>query len=139
MLTATLNRFRAGTKGVAAVALAAGLLLSPAVTSSAQAADSAPCTPDPDYDGWFRCSTWGSNVNLRSAPDPQAPVTSAWPGGSYLLAQCQVKGGRATYGDYWHTWWVKTPQVGMAPSSYMSEIFLVGGGNDERDSGLPTC
>ncbi|CAM5681165.1 hypothetical protein SGLAM104S_06245 [Streptomyces glaucescens] len=31
------------------------------------------------------------------------------------------------------------PALGMVPALYMSEIFLVGGGNDERDSGLPVC
>lgn len=139
MLTAPPSRFRAGTKGAAAVALAAGLLLSPALTSSARAADSAPCTPDPGYKGMFLCPIWGSNVNLRSAPDPQAPVIATSPDGGFLRVQCQVKGGRATYGDHWHTWWVKTPAAGMAPSAYMSEIFLVGGGDDERDSGLPNC
>ncbi|MFF8847845.1 hypothetical protein ACF08N_34910 [Streptomyces sp. NPDC015127] len=54
-------------------------------------------------------------------------------------ARCQVKGGRATYDGYWHTWWIKTPAVGMVPSLYMSEIFLTGGGNDEPDTGLPIC
>ncbi|MFD6225646.1 hypothetical protein ACFWFZ_01985 [Streptomyces sp. NPDC060232] len=135
MLTAA----HAATSGAAAVALAAALLLSPGLTSSARAADSAPCTPDRNYPGTFLCPIWGSNVNLRSAPDPQAPVTSTSPAGGVLRVQCQVKGGRATYGGYWHTWWVKTPAVGMAPSAYMSEIFLVGGGNDEPDSGLPNC
>ncbi|MFE6905346.1 hypothetical protein [Streptomyces erythrochromogenes] len=129
----------AGRKGAAAVALATALLLSPGLTSSAQAADSAPCTPDRNYPGTFLCPIWGSGVNLRTAPDPQAPVSSTSPDGGVLRVQCQVKGGRATYGDYWHTWWVKTPAVGMAKSAYMSEIFLVGGGNDEPDSGLPTC
>lgn len=52
---------------------------------------------------------------------------------------CQIKGGRATYNGYWHTWWVRTPEVGMAKPAYTSEIFLVGGGNDEPDTGLPTC
>ncbi len=135
MLTGAL----AGTKGAAAVALAAALLLSPGLTPSARAADSAPCTPDPNYRGWYRCPIWGSNVNLRSAPDPQAPVTATSPDNGWLSVLCQTKGGRATYDGYWHTWWVKTPAVGMAPSSYMSEIFLVGGGNDEPDTGLPNC
>ncbi|WP_328738809.1 hypothetical protein OHA91_06575 [Streptomyces erythrochromogenes] len=135
MLTGALT----GRKGAAAAALAAALLLSPGLTPSARAADSAPCTPDRNYAGTFLCQIWGSNVNLRSAPDPQAQVTSTSPPGGVLRVQCQVKGGRATYGDYWHTWWVKTPAVGMAPSAYMSEIFLVGGGNDEPDSGLPNC
>ncbi|MDX6764212.1 MULTISPECIES: hypothetical protein [unclassified Streptomyces] len=135
MLTAA----RTGTKGAAAAVLAAGLLLSPGFTSSARAADSAPCTPDRNYPGTFLCQIWGSNVNLRSAPDPHAPVSATSPAGGVLRVQCQVRGGRATYGDYWHTWWVKTPAVGMAKSAYMSEIFLVGGGNDEPDSGLPNC
>ncbi|MFD5621204.1 hypothetical protein [Streptomyces yangpuensis] len=129
----------AGTKGAAAVALAAALLLCPGLTSSARAADSAPCTPDRNYPGTFLCQFWGSDINLRSAPDPGAPVTATSPAGGVLRVQCQVKGGRATYGDYWHTWWVRTPPVGMARSAYMSEIFLVGGGNDEPDSGLPNC
>lgn len=51
---------------------------------------------------------------------------------------CQIKGGRATYDGYWHTWWVKT-ELGMGKPAYMSEIFLVGGGDDEPDSGLPNC
>ncbi|MFI9613459.1 hypothetical protein ACIHCM_17630 [Streptomyces sp. NPDC052023] len=38
-----------------------------------------------------------------------------------------------------HTWWVKTPAVGMAPSACLSEIFLAGGRDDERDPGLPAC
>lgn len=135
MLTVAL----AGRKGAAAAALAAALLLSPGLTSSAQAADSAPCTPDRNHPGTFLCPIWGSNINLRSAPDPQAQVTATSPPGGVLRVQCQVKGGRATYGDYWHTWWVKTPAAGMAPSAYMSEIFLVGGGNDEPDTGLPAC
>lgn len=139
MLTPALSRLRARTQGAAAVALAAGLLLSPALTSSARAADSAPCTTDPDYQGLFLCPIWGSDVNLRSAPSSQAPVIATAPGGGFLRVQCQVKGGRASYGDHWHTWWVKTPAVGTAPSAYMSEIFLVGGANDERDSGLPNC
>ncbi|MEV7595055.1 hypothetical protein ACIPRL_11970 [Streptomyces sp. NPDC090085] len=121
------------------MALASALLLSPGLTSSAQAADAAPCTPDRNYPGTFLCPIWGSNVNLRTAPDPQAPVSATSPDGGVLRVLCQVKGGRATYGEYWHTWWVKTPAVGMAQSAYMSEIFLVGGGNDERDSGLPNC
>ncbi|MER6678643.1 hypothetical protein [Streptomyces sp. NPDC000983] len=135
MLTAALT----GTRGAAAMALAAALLLSPGLTSSARAADSAPCAPDRNYPDTYLCQFWGSDINLRSAPDPQAPVTSTSPAGGVLRVQCQVKGGRATYGDYWHTWWVRTPAVGAARSSYMSEIFLVGGGNDEPDSGLPTC
>ena len=139
MLTDTLSRLRVGTRGVAAVALAAGLLLSPGLTSSARAADSAPCTPDPDYPGTYRCPIWGSNVNLRSAPNSQAPVIATSPDGGWLRVLCQTQGGRATYGGYWHTWWVKTPAVGMAPSAYMSEIFLVGGGDNEPDTGLPTC
>ncbi|MGW1541927.1 hypothetical protein ACWCPM_17135 [Streptomyces sp. NPDC002309] len=130
---------RAGGRGVAAVVLAAAALLTPGVTTSAQAADSAPCTPDPDYRGTYRCPIWGTNVNLRSAPDPRAPVVSTSPDGGWLRVLCQVEGGRADYGGHWHTWWVKTPAVGMAPSAYMSEIFLVGGGDNERDAGLPTC
>ncbi|SNX58345.1 hypothetical protein SAMN06272735_2835 [Streptomyces sp. TLI_55] len=139
MLTGILSRSHAGTRGVAAVALAAGLLLSPGLTSSARAADSAPCTPDPDYEGLYRCPIWGTDVNLRSRPDPEAPVVATSPADGWLLTECQVRGGRATYGGYWHTWWVKTPASGMAPAAYMSEIFLVGGGDDERDSGLPVC
>ncbi|MEU6229533.1 hypothetical protein [Streptomyces sp. NPDC047042] len=130
---------RAGTTGLAAVALAAAMLLSPGLTSSARAADSAPCTPDRNYPGTFLCPIWGSNVNLRSAPEPQAPVIATSPDGGFLRVLCQVKGGRATYNGYWHTWWVKTQAMGMAPSAYMSEIFLAGGGNDEPDSGLPNC
>ncbi|MFJ3976377.1 hypothetical protein [Streptomyces sp. NPDC090021] len=129
----------AGTKGAAAMALAAALLLSPGLATSARAADSAPCTPDRNYPGTFLCPIWGSGVNLRTAPDAGAPVSSTTPDGGVLRVLCQVKGGRATYGGYWHTWWVRTPAVGMARSAYMSEIFLVGGGDDEPDSGLPTC
>lgn len=134
-----LTGLRAGGKGVAAVVLAAAALLTPGVTTSAQAADSAPCTPDPDYPGTFLCPIWGANVKLRAAPNQQAQVVATSPDSGWLRVLCQVKGGRADYGGYWHTWWVKTPAVGMAPSAYMSEIFLVGGGNDERDSGLPDC
>ncbi|MFJ4468068.1 hypothetical protein ACIP2X_11420 [Streptomyces sp. NPDC089424] len=134
-----LTGLRAGGKGVAAVVLAAAALLTPGLTTSAQAADAAPCTPDPDYPGTYRCPIWGSNVNLRARPDQQADVIATSPDSGWLRVLCQVKGGRAEYGGYWHTWWVKTPAVGMAPSAYMSEIFLVGGGNDERDAGLPTC
>jgi hypothetical protein len=134
-----LTGVRAGTRGAAAGVLAAAALLTPGLTSSARAADSAPCTPDRDYPGTFRCPIWGTNVNLRSAPDQQAPVIATSPDSGFLRVLCQTKGGRATYGGYWHTWWVKTPAVGMAPSAYMSEIFLVGGGDDEPDAGLPTC
>ncbi|MEV6176781.1 hypothetical protein ACIHAR_01130 [Streptomyces sp. NPDC052016] len=134
-----LTGVRAGTRGAAAVVLAAAALLTPGLTSSARAADSAPCTPDRDYPGTFRCPIWGTNVNLRSAPDQQAQVIATSPDSGFLRVLCQTKGGRATYGGYWHTWWVKTPAVGMAPSAYMSEIFLVGGGDDEPDAGLPTC
>ncbi|MFE0450084.1 hypothetical protein ACFW2D_02060 [Streptomyces sp. NPDC058914] len=134
-----LTGVRAGTRGAAAVVLAAAALLTPGLTSSARAADSAPCTPDRDYPGTFRCPIWGTNVNLRSAPDQQAPVIATSPDSGFLRVLCQTKGGRAAYGGYWHTWWVKTPAVGMAPSAYMSEIFLVGGGDDEPDAGLPTC
>ncbi|MEU5146648.1 hypothetical protein AB0G42_05520 [Streptomyces yangpuensis] len=55
-----------------------------------------------------------------------------------LGVECRAKGGRATYGDHWHTWRVRTPAVGTARSAYMSEILLAGGGDDEPDSGLPT-
>ncbi|MFG3659776.1 hypothetical protein [Streptomyces sp. NPDC047706] len=134
-----LTGLRAGAKGAAAAVLAAAALLAPGLTTSAQAADSAPCTPDPGYPGTYRCPIWGSNVNLRSAPHQQAPVIATSPDNGWLRVLCQVKGARADYGGYWHTWWVKTPAMGMAPSAYMSEIFLVGGRDDERDAGLPTC
>ncbi|MFF7205848.1 MULTISPECIES: hypothetical protein [unclassified Streptomyces] len=135
MLTGT----KAGSRGIAAAALAAVMLLAPGFTAPAQAADSAPCTPYPGYPGTYKCPMWGTDINLRSAPDPNAPVSAKSPDDGFIRAVCQVKGGRATYGGYWHTWWIKTPAMGMAPSSYMSEIFLVGGGDDERDSGLPIC
>lgn len=70
------------------------------------------------------------------------PLTGALAGtkgAAAVAVECQTKGGRATYDGYWHTWWVRTPEVGMAKPAYMSEIFLVGGGNDEPDTGLPTC
>jgi hypothetical protein len=130
---------RAGSRGLAVAALATAMLLAPGFTAPAQAADSAPCTLDPNYRDRYLCPMWGTNINLRSSPDPNAPVSTTSPGGGFIAAVCQIKGGRATYDGYWHTWWIKTPAVGTAPSSYMSEIFLVGGGNDERDSGLPIC
>ncbi|MFB9391825.1 hypothetical protein ACFPM3_04285 [Streptomyces coeruleoprunus] len=131
---------RAGTRTVAAAALAVAAVLTPGLTATpAHAADSAPCTPYPGYPGQYKCPMWGSKVNMRAAPTMDSPVAGWSPDDGFIRAICQVKGGRATYGPYWHTWWIKTPAVGMAPSVYMSEIFLVGGGNDERDSGLPVC
>jgi hypothetical protein len=134
-----LTVLRAGARGLAAAALTAAALLSPALTAPAQAADSAPCTPDPNYPGLYRCPMWGTDINMRLAPDPNAAIGAKAPSDGYIQVQCQVRGGRATYDGYWHTWWVKTPPSGMVPALYMSEIFLVGGGNDERDSGLPVC
>ncbi|GKQ35081.1 hypothetical protein [Streptomyces sp. A012304] len=134
-----LTGIRAGARGLAAAALTAAALLSPGLTAPAQAADSAPCTRDPNYPSLFRCPMWGTDINMRLAPDPNATASGKAPDNGYILADCQVKGGRATYGGYWHTWWVRSPASGMAPTRYMSEIFLVGGGNDEPDSGLPVC
>lgn len=124
---------------MAAVALACAAVLAPGATAPAHAADSAPCTPYPGYPGQYKCPMWGTDVNFRTEPRADAPVAATSPDSGFIRAVCQVRGGRATYGPYWHTWWIKTPATGMVPPLYMSEIFLTGGGNDEPDTGLPVC
>ncbi len=53
---------------------------------------------------------------------------------------CQAKlGFRETSGRYTNVWWAKTDDDSGNADVYVSDVYLVGGTNDQPVPGLPVC
>ncbi|MFD0775699.1 hypothetical protein ACFQZ2_17335 [Streptomonospora algeriensis] len=115
----------------------------------AAAADGQPCA----FTGDYRTMPTGNTVQVRWCPDwsPRSdgriPVYEAPSGGSVAgwinntgtrtnWYVCQVDGARHSAGGYWNTWWALT-KSDTGQWGWVSEVYFRGGGNGERDGGLP--
>ncbi|MEV0373231.1 hypothetical protein AB0I10_25985 [Streptomyces sp. NPDC050636] len=78
-------------------------------------------------------NVWASDVNTHADPYTTSPVTGqAGPG--TVEAVCQAPGGSVSYGEYYNYWWTQ-----LDNGSWISDIFISGGNNDEPVPGIPYC
>ncbi|QEU94170.1 hypothetical protein [Streptomyces kanamyceticus] len=78
-------------------------------------------------------NVWASDVNTHSGPHTTDPVTGQVGPGT-VEAVCQAAGGSVSYGSYYNFWWAQ-----LDDGSWISDVFISGGNNDEPVPGIPYC
>ncbi|MEV0114460.1 hypothetical protein AB0H77_14585 [Streptomyces sp. NPDC050844] len=78
-------------------------------------------------------NVWASDVNTHSGPHTTDPVTGQVGPGT-VDAVCQAPGGSVSYGSYYNYWWAQ-----LDDGSWVSDVFISGGNNDEPVPGIPYC
>ncbi|MFE0098719.1 hypothetical protein [Streptomyces sp. NPDC059009] len=78
-------------------------------------------------------NVWASDVNTHADPYTTSPVTGQVGPGT-VEAVCQAPGGSVSYGEYYNYWWAQ-----LDNGSWISDIFISGGNNDEPVPGIPYC
>jgi hypothetical protein len=76
----------------------------------------------------YNFTTWGSGVNVRSAPKLSASVVTTLPGPTRVFVECQVQGDTVTAGGYTNNWWAKLRDQ----KGYMTNIYI-----DDPNAKLP--
>ncbi|MFD8588490.1 N-acetylmuramoyl-L-alanine amidase [Streptomyces sp. NPDC059637] len=78
-------------------------------------------------------TTWGSGVNVRSAPTTTSTAVASLAGPTTVRVRCQVRGQLVTYQGYTNDAWAYLPDYG----GYISNIFV----NTPESwlPGVPTC
>ncbi|WP_327636287.1 amidase [Kribbella sp. NBC_00482] len=76
----------------------------------------------------YNFTTWGSGVNVRSAPKLSASVVTTLPGPTRVFVECQVQGDTVTAGGYTNNWWAKLRDQ----QGYMTNIYI-----DDPNAKLP--
>ncbi len=76
----------------------------------------------------YNFTTWGSGVNVRSAPKLSASVVTTLPGPTRVFVECQVEGDTVTAGGYTNNWWAKLRDQ----HGYMTNIYI-----DDPNAKLP--
>ena len=76
----------------------------------------------------YNFTTWGSGVNVRSAPKLSASVVTTLPGPTRVFVECQVQGDTVTAGGYTNNWWAKLRDQ----HGYMTNIYI-----DDPNAKLP--
>lgn len=78
-------------------------------------------------------NVWASDVNTHADPYTTSPVTGQVGPGT-IEAVCQATGGSVSYGEHYNYWWAQ-----LDDGSWISDIFISGGKNDEPVPGIPYC
>jgi hypothetical protein len=81
----------------------------------------------------YNFTTWGSGVNVRSAPRLSASVVTSLPGPTRVFVECQVKGDVVTAGGYTNDWWAKLRDQ----NGYMTNIYIED--PNAKLPGVPDC
>ncbi|MEU8225441.1 N-acetylmuramoyl-L-alanine amidase [Kribbella sp. NPDC048915] len=81
----------------------------------------------------YNFTTWGSGVNVRSAPKLSASVVTSLPGPTQVFVECQVQGDTVTAGGYTNNWWSKLRDQG----GYMTNIYI--DDPNPKLPGVPEC
>jgi hypothetical protein len=76
----------------------------------------------------YNFTTWGSGVNVRSAPKLSASVVTTLAGPTRVFVECQVQGDTVTAGGYTNNWWAKLRDQ----KGYMTNIYI-----DDPNAKLP--
>lgn len=81
----------------------------------------------------YNFTTWGSGVNVRSAPKLSASVVTSLAGPTRVFVECQVQGDTVTAGGYTNSWWSKLrDQKGYVTNIYIDDP-------NARLPGVPDC
>jgi hypothetical protein len=81
----------------------------------------------------YNFTTWGSGVNVRSAPKLSASVVTTLPGPTRVFVECQVQGDTVTAGGYTNNWWAKLRDQ----HGYMTNIYI--DDPNQKLPGVPDC
>ncbi|NIK58059.1 N-acetylmuramoyl-L-alanine amidase [Kribbella shirazensis] len=81
----------------------------------------------------YNFTTWGSGVNVRSAPKLSASVVTTLPGPTRVFVECQVQGDTVTAGGYTNNWWAKLRDQ----KGYMTNIYI--DDPNPKLPGVPEC
>jgi hypothetical protein len=81
----------------------------------------------------YNFTTWGSGVNVRSAPKLSASVVTTLPGPTQVFVECQIQGDTVTAGGYTNNWWSKLRDQG----GYMTNIYI--DDPNQKLPGVPDC
>ncbi|WP_350274668.1 N-acetylmuramoyl-L-alanine amidase [Kribbella sp. HUAS MG21] len=81
----------------------------------------------------YNFTTWGSGVNVRSAPKLSASVVTTLPGPTRVFVECQIQGDTVTAGGYTNNWWSKLRDQ----KGYMTNIYI--DDPNPKLPGVPEC
>ena len=81
----------------------------------------------------YNFTTWGSGVNVRSAPKLSASVVTTLPGPTQVFVECQIQGDTVTANGYTNNWWAKLRDQ----HGYMTNIYI--DDPNQKLPGVPDC